>query len=143
MKALIMAALIAVASTIPPAPPAEIPQKEIPQAEATQEEITPTYTGPVLTRELGRIAGPSGQETYYNLDMTGVIEIMRSQGYDYGYWIRGDGVKMFGDFVMVAADLSIRPRGSLVETSLGTGIVCDTGDFIWQDPYQLDIAVAW
>ena len=49
----------------------------------------------------------------------------------------------FGDYVMVAADLSIRPRGSVVESSLGTALVCDTGDFIYQNPTQLDIAVDW
>jgi 3D (Asp-Asp-Asp) domain-containing protein len=44
---------------------------------------------------------------------------------------------------MIAADLSIRPRGSLVPTSLGMGIVCDTGTFIYTNPTQIDIAVAW
>ena len=64
-------------------------------------------------------------------------------GYDYEYWVRDDGVKMLGDYVMVAANLNLRPRGSLVETSLGTGIVCDTGGFAKKNPTQLDIAVTW
>ena len=81
------------------------------------------------------------KETYYNLDMSGVISIMRGIGNNDQYWVRSDGVKMLGDYVMVAANLNIRPRGSLVETSLGTGIVCDTGGFAAVNPTQLDIAV--
>ena len=44
---------------------------------------------------------------------------------------------------MVAANLGVHPRGSLVETSLGTGIVVDTGGFAEGNPTQLDIAVDW
>ena len=87
--------------------------------------------------------GPSGKETYYNLNMDGVVSIMRGIGNDDEYWVRDDGVKMLGDYIMVAANLNIRPRGSLIETSLGTGIVCDTGTFAKRNPTQLDIAVSW
>ena len=83
------------------------------------------------------------KETYYNLPMSGVVGIMRRLGYledDYPYWVREDGVKMFGNYVMVAAPLDIYPRGSIVETSLGTGIVCDTGEMVG---HWLDIAVDW
>lgn len=103
----------------------------------------PSWTGPVLNPQIGTVQGPSGKETYYNLDMSGVVSIMEGMGIEGPYWVREDGVKMYGDYVMVAADLSIHPRGSLVETSLGTGIVCDTGTFIYSNPTQLDIAVAW
>ena len=75
--------------------------------------------------------------------MTGIVQVMRNMGNNDPYWIRDDGVKMLGNYVMCAADLSIRPRGSLVATSLGMGIVCDTGGFIYANPYQLDIAVNW
>ena len=105
-----------------------------------------SWDGKVLDAYTGTIAGPSGKETYYNLNMSGVIKIMRRKGFsedEYPYWIRSDGVKMLGNYVMVAADLNVRPRGSLVETSLGTGLVCDTGDFIYTNKYQLDIAVSW
>ena len=44
---------------------------------------------------------------------------------------------------MVAANFSIRPRGTTIETSLGTGIVCDTGGFARSNPTQLDIATSW
>ena len=101
------------------------------------------WKGPVLTRSRGTITGPSGKETYYNLNMSGVVNIMRRMGNEDEYWVRDDGCKMLGDYIMVAADLDIRPRGSLVDTSLGKGIVCDTGTFTNTNPYQLDIAVDW
>lgn len=87
--------------------------------------------------------GPSGKETYYNLPMQGVVNIMRGMGNNDPYWVRDDGVKMLGDYVMIAAHLGIRPRGSLVPTSLGMGIVCDTGGFASGNPTQIDIATAW
>ena len=100
-----------------------------------------------LTRSAGVFSGPSGRETYYNLNMNGVVRIMRSLGYSesdgWVYWVREDGVKMFGNYVMVAADLSRRPKGTILECSLGTAIVVDTGSFVASNPNQLDIAVAW
>lgn len=113
--------------------------------EIVEEEVY-TYTVPqndCLTPSKGVHYGVSGKETYYNLDMSGVVSIMRSMGNNDPYWIREDGVKMLGDYVMIAANLDLRPRGSLVETSLGTGIVCDTGGFAEKDPTQIDIAVNW
>ncbi len=102
-----------------------------------------SWTGQRRTPTLGTINGPSGKETYYNLNMSGVIAIMRRMGNTDPYWVREDGCKMLGPYIMVAAHLGLRPRGSLVETSLGTGIVCDTGGFALTNPYQIDIAVNW
>lgn len=117
------------------------------EEEETEEETETTdeysWDGSVLTANGGVNAGPSGKETYYNLPMGGVVQIMRNMGNNDEYWIREDGVKMLGEYVMVAADLSLHPRGSLVLTSLGMGIVCDTGEFIYTTPTQLDIAVDW
>ena len=124
---------------------------------AAEEETTATSSysgssvnGPYashLTRSAGVFSGPSGRETYYNLNMNGVVRIMRSLGYSesdgWVYWVREDGVKMFGNYVMVAADLSRRPKGTILECSLGTAIVVDTGSFVASNPNQLDIAVAW
>lgn len=113
------------------------------QAQVQAQAPTPAYNGNVLTKSKGTIIGPSGKETYYNLDMSGVVSIMRGMGNTDEYWVREDGVKMLGDYVMIAAALDIRPRGSLVETSLGMGIVCDTGGFAFSNPTQIDIAVTW
>ena len=101
------------------------------------------WKGPVLSRSRGAIQGPSGKETYYNLNMSGVVSIMRNMGYTGEYWVRDDGCKMLGEYIMVAANLNLRPRGTLVETSLGMGIVCDTGGFARRNPTQLDIATNW
>lgn len=100
----------------------------------------------VLNRHNGTVMGPSGKETYYNLNMSGVVKIMRRAGFseeEYPYWVREDGAKMLGQYIMCAADLNLRPRGSLVESSLGTCIVADTGDFIYSNPTQIDIATNW
>lgn len=109
----------------------------------TNTQAVSGYSGAVLTRQAGRIKGPSGDETYYNLPMGGVVSIAQSIGASGSYWVREDGVKMYGDYVMIAANLNIRPRGSLVPTSLGMGIVLDTGSFAESNPYQVDIAVNW
>jgi len=101
------------------------------------------YDGPVLSRSRGTISGPSGKETYYNLNMSGCINIMNSRGFHEPYWVRSDGVKMYGYYVMCAAGLSIRPKGSIVESSNGLAIVVDTGGFASRNPRQLDIAVTW
>lgn len=103
----------------------------------------PNWNGPVLSRGNGSIMGPSGKETYYNLNMNGVVNIMRRMGNMDEYWVRDDGCKMLGDYIMCAANLRVHPRGSLVECSLGTCIVCDTGGFASRNSHQLDIAVTW
>ena len=136
----------------------EEPQWEkIPETSNDAEEIVVkpvymTYTynsespdAPIgtLNKKIGKVTGPEGIETYYNLDMSGVIDIMKEIGIDYDYWVRDDGVKMYGEYVMVAADLDEHSRGSLVNTSLGKGIVCDTGDFVYTTNVDYDIAVNW
>ena len=99
-----------------------------------------------LTRSGGVFYGPTGKEKYYNLKMSGVVQIMRGCGYseeEYPYWVRDDGVKMLGAYVMVAANLSVYPRGSIVETSLGTGLVCDMCVGATYGDTVLDLAVNW
>ncbi len=101
------------------------------------------WKGQKLTKRRGTIYGPSGKETYYNLNMAGVVKIMRRRGNTDEYWVRSDGVKMLGNYIMVAANLKTYPRGSIIKTSLGMAIVCDTGAFARKNPYQIDIAVNW
>ena len=103
----------------------------------------PNWGGPVLSRSNGSVKGPNGKETYYNLNMNGVVNIMRRLGNTDEYWVRDDGCKMLGNYIMCAANLGVHPRGSLVESSLGTCIVCDTGGFARGNSQQLDIAVTW
>lgn len=116
------------------------------EEEKKLEIVETSYSGGKLTRSRGSIQGPSGKETYYNLNMSGVVSIMRRMGFsesEYPYNVRADGVKCLGPYVMVAAHLGQRPRGSKVQTSLGTGLVCDTGGFAANNPTQIDIATAW
>ena len=104
------------------------------------------WNGKRLSKSAGTIQGPSGKETYYNLNMSGVVSIMRGMGFsekEYPYHVRKDGAKCLGDYIMVAANLQLRPRGSLIETSLGMGLVCDTGGFAKHNITQLDLAVNW
>ena len=100
-----------------------------------------------ITVQSGVFNGPSGRETFYNLPMKGVISHMRKLGYDaeeFPYWVRDDGCKMYGDYIMVATDTKRIPKGTIIETSLGLGIVCDhcesaaESNEIW-----LDIATIW
>ncbi len=96
----------------------------------------------ILTASLGRIRNTDTNmtETWYDLNMTRVIKNTRAAGISAEYWIRSDGVKMYGDMVIVAAHPSI-PRYSLVETSLGTGIVLDR--HTCPDTDLIDIATDW
>ncbi|MGN0240085.1 MAG: hypothetical protein ACI4CS_00200, partial [Candidatus Weimeria sp.] len=122
---------------------------------ATKEKYYSGHNGN-LTKSRGTINGPSGKETYYNLDMANCVHTLdlHCKGKVGGlsntahYFVRDDGVKCYGDehgiaYVIVAANLSLRPKGTIVMTSLGPGIVADTGTFAATNPRQLDIAVAW
>lgn len=106
----------------------------------------PTPERPHLTKSGGVFQGPSGKETYYNLPMGNVINYMRDLGYsveEYPFWIREDGAKMLGDYCMAACNLNIRPKGTIIETSLGMAIVCDTGSFASYNATQIDLATDW
>lgn len=109
-------------------------------------EPTPAYnppTGGCLTPSGGVHNGPSGLETYYNLPMDGVIQQARNFGIEGEYWIRPDGCKMYGNYIILACNRDVHPMGSLVETSLGTGISLDTGGFAEGNPTQVDVATTW
>lgn len=114
----------------------------VPDADPSYEDGGGNYfpTSGGLTPDAGVVWFDGHMETYYNLPMGGVLDIMYSLGYSGDYWVRGDGCKMFGDYIMVAADFGWLPRGSVVLTSLGWGMVCDTGagGSAW-----LDIATCW
>ena len=119
----------------------EAPVVPAPQPEQLKYEPQP---GDHLTKSGGVYYGPSGKETYYNLDMSGVVSNAQNMGIEGEYWVREDGCKMYGDYIICAADLNVHPRGSLVESSLGTCIVLDTGGFATNGSgVALDIAVDW
>lgn len=101
---------------------------------------------PHLTKSAGIFEGPSGKETYYNLPMGRCINNMRDMGYtveEYPYWIREDGCKCLGGFVMCASNNSYRPKGTIIETSLGMAIVVDSCVAANSNPTMLDMCVDW
>lgn len=116
------------------------------EREAPKFQLPTTWKGAKSTKANGGVLGPSGQETYYNLPMNNCVANMRKRGYDakrYPVWTRKDGAKMFGHYVMVAANWKIRPLGTVIETSIGWGIVVDTGTFVKDSPRGVDLAVNW
>lgn len=120
-----------------------INQNHVPPVRAADPGYEEEYylpSGDALSPSAGVCYFNGHMETYYNLPMGGVLDIMYSLGYSGDYWVRSDGCKMFGDYIMVAADFGWLPRGSVVLTSLGWGMVCDTGagGSAW-----LDIATTW
>lgn len=85
--------------------------------------------------------GVSHRETYYDLNMR---VVMQSCGQGGQYSVRPDGAKVDAQgYIIVAANYGNYPKCSLVETSLGTGKVYDTGGFATRYPYGFDLATDW
>ena len=129
-----------------PTPIAVLSNQEWYDENVARGNVTPAWEEGQITKERGGCMGPSGRETYYNLRMDLCVSYMRDLGYDeleYPYWIRDDGAKMLGLYVMCAANWSIRPKGTIIPTSLGDAIVVDTGDFVADYPNGVDLAVDW
>lgn len=116
--------------------------------EATVEEIlTEDIETPysVLNKRMGVNYFNGQKETYYNLRMTGVIRLLDDMGIPHGeYWIRDDGAKMLGDYIMLATDTNRIPKGTIWETSLGTGMIVDhcSGSESYPGVW-IDVAVNW
>ena len=123
-----------------------VPTKELTEEKSLSKTMAQTtWNGDVLNPIIGTIEGPSGKETYYNLPMEGVVANSHADGISGSYWVRDDGVKMLGDYILCACDVSglVHDRYDIVETSLGYGICSDTGTFVEENPYQIDIATDW
>lgn len=106
-------------------------------------DTNPVPTGDHITPQSGTFNFEGHTETYYNLDMSVVVQVAQSRGIAGEYHVREDGAKMIGDYIMVAACYDVHPYGSLVNTSLGMGIVVDTGGFVAWNPEGIDIATTW
>lgn len=94
----------------------------------------------ILTASLGRIQFGTHTETWYDLPMDKVIANAQAAGIPCEYSVREDGVKMFGQWVIVASHPSVT-RYTLVDTSLGQGIVLDRHTA--GDTELYDIATSW
>lgn len=107
---------------------------------ASNQTIRAKWESNYLTAPAGFIkyVGEDGRltkETWCNLNPNNLAKLMREQhGIELDFWIREDGVYMYGDYVMVAADIPHMDgtqqeaeyrKGDLVQTSLGTGMVVD------------------
>ena len=115
------------------------------EPEETWTVPSSNYSGATLNASNGTIQGPSGKETYYNLNMNGVVANAKGAGVEGDYWVREDGAKMLGNYVLAACDVTgaVHNRYDIVSTSLGDAICADTGYFAYSDPYQIDLATAW
>lgn len=101
----------------------------------TQIIYAKQLTGPLGYVEYERPDGRTVKETWCNLEVGQLVKNMREMhGIDLEYWVREDGVRMYGPYVMVATDVPAMGGwnqeaeyryGDLVETTLGTGIVVD------------------
>ena len=141
-----MIASLALAALVLTAQPQEIAEQpqELPEHTYAYEQ---EWDGPVLNAYMGcNLYGPSGVETWYNMPMGAFIDFIYDLGFTGYHWIRWDGVHMWndgtGDYVICGGYLPKRPRGTKVQTSLGPGIVLDTGYFYYGEE-QLDIATTW
>ena len=105
--------------------------------------VLTTLLAVVLTAKLGRITFNGHQETYYNLNMTKVCERAAANGIIGEYRETEDGLKLYGDLIICAADFKTHPYGTIVTTSRGLGIVLDTGDFAKAEPETIDLATTW
>ena len=129
-----------------PTPIAVFSNQEWYDENVARGNVEPAWSEGQITKERGGCMGPSGRETYYNLRMDNCVNYMRELGYDeltYPYWIRDDGAKMLGLYVMCAANWKTRPRGTIIPTSLGEAIVVDTGEFVADFPNGVDLATDW
>lgn len=116
---------------------AEVAEKKkvLEQQQKQESYTTPSSGGGVLTPSGGVNMFNGRKETYYNLDMSGVVANAKNMGIEGDYWVRGDGVKMYGNYIIVAAQMD---KGTIIETSLGTGIVLD-----WCQAGTIDLATIW
>lgn len=94
----------------------------------------------VLTARAGTITFNGHKETWYNLPMNRCVTRAQKMGIPAEMWIREDGVKMFGPWVIVAAHPS-KTRYTRIQTSLGEGIILDY--HTTNDTELIDIAVDW
>ena len=79
-------------------------------------------------------------EKYYNKNMSKVIQNAQEAGIPCEYWVRSDGVKCFGPWIVLASHPSVT-RYTRIQTSLGEGIVLDRHTV--DDEKLIDIAVTW
>lgn len=111
------------------------PVTETPKTAAKPTTSVEPLTAPVGYIDYDRTDGRHVTETWCDLPVSQLITNMKEDhGIDMEYSIREDGVRMYGPYVMVAADVPYMGGGNeeaeyrygdIVETSLGTGMIVD------------------
>lgn len=99
-----------------------------------------TFCAVILTAKLGTVQFEGHKETWYNLNMRKVVQRAKDMGIPAEYWVDDRGVKRFGPWVICAAHPS-KIRYTIIQTSLGEGIILDTHTA--KDAELIDIATAW
>lgn len=95
-----------------------------------------------LNSYLGTITDSYGYRlTYYDLDMSKCIEVMRRKGYTDEVWVDQYGYKRLGKYIMAAGAYK---KGTILKCSQGEVIIVDHGSF--EETYgkaALDLCAAW
>ena len=100
----------------------------------------------VLTKSGGVNYYGGRKETYYNMKIWPegtLVQRAWDSGIEGEYHVSDEGYKMVGDYIILAANFDTYPVGTILNTSLGKGVVVDTGTFAATNPNQIDIAVNW
>ena len=95
----------------------------------------------ILSATKGRNQFMGHEETYYNLNMSRVVQRADQIFGINPYWINEKGAKMYGPYIICAG--AADRYGEIIDTSLGKGIILDTGDFARKNPENIDIATNW
>ena len=117
-------------------------------ADTSSQAVNPAPTsGNHLTKSGGRFNYNGHIETWYygntgnpQKDFNYPTSLLKKRGIEGKIWVRNDGCIMYGDYIILATNRSAIPIGTIVETSLGKGISCDTGKL---SKNQIDIATIW
>lgn len=96
----------------------------------------------ILTARKGVNYFNGQKETWYNLPMDRVLDRAdKNFGSHHKRWVDERGVKYYGTYIILAG--AKERYGEIVETSLGTGIILDSGAFALENPTAVDVAVTW
>ena len=112
----------------------------ITELESTTEGV---LEGEKLSVRNPKVEGPTGIETYFNEDVSTLVE---DTGYIGEYWETEDGIKMYGEYIICKARYDSNeyhpnlPVGTVIPTTLGVAWVCSNDV---DDNMDICVAVTW
>ena len=101
------------------------------------------WEGEKLSPDNSEVEGPSGIETYFNEDVSALVENAK-EGYFGQYWETKDGVKMYGEYIICKCKYEANeyhpklPVGTVIPTTIGAALVCSN-----DTDADISIAVTW